>query len=305
MKTTKGSYEFIIVGSGFGGAFAALNLSKKGKEVLVIERGTKVARDDSCWDEMKLHIKDHLYRGKTPFLVDQKKGEIKESWPDDTLGGMSTLYGAASFRMREDDFNGAPLPDSDKRDPDSAWPYSYNELSPYYDIAEDLLGLSGQKNGDITEPPGKKDYPQPHYEKLSRPSKKIWDAAESLNMHPFHLPMAINFSGNHGKGKCILCHTCDHYLCKVEAKNDLDVTVLTEAVNHGTEILENCRVLKLNHKNKKVFSVSLIDQKTSEKKEIKCKNIIIDKIPAITNPAPGVLFNMFLSLDNIIFVYIA
>ena len=38
--------------------------------------------------------------------------------------------------------------------------------------------------------------------------------------------MAINFSGKYGKEKCILCDKCDHYICKIEGKNDLSVSVL-------------------------------------------------------------------------------
>ena len=93
MKIKK-SCEYLIVGSGFGGAFAAYNLARAGKDVLVVERGIWGVRDDSCWDEVRLHLVDPLYRGHTPILVNQKEGKLDEYWPDDTVGGMSTFYGA-------------------------------------------------------------------------------------------------------------------------------------------------------------------------------------------------------------------
>ncbi|MCP4133951.1 MAG: GMC family oxidoreductase [bacterium] len=274
IKQLKKSYEYIIIGSGFGGSFAAHTLAKAGKEVLIIERGKWVTRDDSCWDEVRLHLKDPLYRGKAPFYVDQKKGKIEESWPDDTVGGMSTFYGGVSYRMREDDFLGAPRANSIERDADSAWPYAYKDISPYYREAEELLGIAGIRGKDITEPPMEKDYLHRPHEVLAAPSRKIWEGAEKLGLHPYMLPMAINFSGKYGKEKCISCSTCDHYLCKIEAKNDLSVTVLPEAMELGAALISNTRVLKINISEKKAESVDIIDQKTGEQATIQAKNII-------------------------------
>ena len=45
---TKKHYQYIVIGSGFGGALTAYNLAKAGKEVLIIERGKEPVRDDSC-----------------------------------------------------------------------------------------------------------------------------------------------------------------------------------------------------------------------------------------------------------------
>lgn len=169
---SKNHYDYIVIGSGFGGALSALNLSQKGHSVLVIERGVWPKRDDSCWDEEALHLKDHLYRSKVPFYVDQKKGSLKEEWADDTVGGMSTLYGGVSFRMREEDFLGAPKADSKDRDISCAWPYGYKKLEPYYDRAEEILGIAGIRGKDITEPPKKDDYLHEPSRVLSKPSKK-------------------------------------------------------------------------------------------------------------------------------------
>ena len=271
----KKKYHYIIIGSGFGGSITAQTLAAKDKDVLIIEKGKWPVRDDSCWDEVKLHLKDPLYRGETPFYVDQKKGKIDVMWPDDTVGGMSTFYGAVSFRMREDDFHGAPMPTGNGKDGSCAWPYGYKELEPYYKKAEKILGIAGIKGADITEPPIKGDYPQPPNTKLSSPSKKLWESSVELGLHPFFLPMAINFSGKHGKEKCILCSTCDHYLCKIEAKNDLTVTVLPAAAKKGVHILSESRAVKINTTKNKAVSVDIIEQRTNERFTIKGDNIIV------------------------------
>lgn len=279
----KDNYEYIIIGSGFGGAFAAYSLAKAGKEVLIVERGKWVVRDDSCWDEVRLHLKDHLYRNRTPFFVNQKRGGIETMWSDDTVGGMSTFYGCVSFRMREDDFNGAPLPGSAERDKNFRWPYSYKELTPFYKMSEELLGVAGIAGQDITEPQREGPYLQPAPEKLSAPSQRIWDSSAKLGLHPFMLPMAINFSGEHGKNKCTLCSTCDHYLCKIEAKNDVSVTVLPQAIEAGAILLPEARAVKINSSSKKVDSIDILNEVTGSKITIKCKNLILSG-GAISSP---------------------
>ncbi|MDY6935003.1 MAG: GMC family oxidoreductase [Spirochaetota bacterium] len=269
------SYEYIVVGSGFGGAFAAYNLSKAGKEVLVVERGRWVQRDDTCWDERKLHIDDPIYRGLTPTIVNQKWRRKDLEWPDDTVGGMSTFYGAAAFRLRESDFEGPPRQNSDQKERRFTWPFNYQALSPYYDEAEALQNVAGVMGEDITEPQRESDYPQTPPKTLSLPSQKIKDAALDIGLHPFHIPLAINFSNNNGKAKCILCGTCDHYLCKIEAKNDLSVSVLPYAMKHGARIISNTRVVKINLSNGKVVSVDLVDQASGERKTVNTKVLIV------------------------------
>ena len=254
---------------------AAHTLVQAGKEVLIIDRGKWVVRDDSCWDEIRLHIENPLYRGETPVYADQKKGEIEELWPDDTVGGMSTFYGAVSLRLREQDFSGAPVPGSALRDGNSAWPYGYNEIAPYYGKAEKLLGIAGISGGDITEPPRESDYLHAPGQNLSAPSSRIWKASTKLGLHPFYLPMAINFSGKYGKGKCISCSTCDHYLCKIEAKNDLSVMILPEILKKGAVVLSNSRALRINTEGKKAVSVDIIDQDTCQSVTVKGKKIIV------------------------------
>src|SRR3989338_657878 len=174
------SYEYVIIGSGFGGAFAVYNLAKAGKEVLIIDRGIWPKRDETCWDENVLHLQEKpLYRGHTSYSINQKNGSPQHEWPNDTVGGMSPFYGAAAFRMREADFFGAPRIDSAERDSNSAWPFRYEDLQPYYDEAEILQGVAGNKGEDITEPK-RGEYPQKQLFPLPSPSQRIWDASKKL-----------------------------------------------------------------------------------------------------------------------------
>lgn len=62
-------YEFVVVGSGAGGVTVARELTKRGKEVLVIERGTQGQKIGSfrhaleAYDMTKLKIPKRIKRG--------------------------------------------------------------------------------------------------------------------------------------------------------------------------------------------------------------------------------------------------
>ncbi len=269
----KDSYDNIIIGSGFGGAFSALKLARAGHEVLVVDRGVWVERDESCWDEQRLHLDDPpLYQGRSPIEVDQRDGRLEQDWPYDTVGGMATFYGCASFRMREQDFAGSPKPGADARE--RAWPFGYEALAPYYDEAEKLLGVSGALGEDASEPP-RGAFPQPPPEELPEHSQRVWQASEALGLNPFHLPLAINFDGQHGKSRCTHCHTCDHFLCKLEAKNEPSVSVLPLAMDAGARVVADTRTVRIDHSSDRVTAVELVDQRSGERKRVRTERLIL------------------------------
>ena len=73
------------------------------------------------------------------------------------VGGATKLYGAALYRLREEDFG--ELRHHDGISP--AWPISYDEMEPYYTQAEQLYQVHGARGEDPTEPPASAPYPFP------------------------------------------------------------------------------------------------------------------------------------------------
>ena len=129
-------WDAIVVGTGFGGSMVALELARAGLSVLVLDRGRWVDRDDSAWDTRAIHV-EHKYRGSVPFEAPQFAGRALMH-TNDTVGGSSVFYGAASFRMREMDFQRRSA--FEGREPVAAgyvdWPIDYADLAPFYDRAE-------------------------------------------------------------------------------------------------------------------------------------------------------------------------
>ena len=102
MDVTKQHWDAVVIGTGFGGSMTALKLAEAGLSVLVLERGRWVDRDDSAWDTHAIHV-EQKYRSPSPFEAPQFGGP-KLLHPNETVGGNSVFYGAASLRLREIDF---------------------------------------------------------------------------------------------------------------------------------------------------------------------------------------------------------
>ncbi len=129
MNTT---YDYIIVGSGAGGAAAAYRLASVGREVLLVEKGGDLPRDGTTLDFHKV-IGQGAFKSKERWL--DKDGQAFTPEEYFNLGGKTKWYGAALLRYRPHEFEAEPgfqcLP----------WPISYDDLAPFYDEAERLLGV--------------------------------------------------------------------------------------------------------------------------------------------------------------------
>jgi len=265
-------WDIVVVGTGFGGSMVALAAVRAGLRVLLIERGRWVDRDDSAWDPQSILI-DRKYRSSSPFETPRFGVGRTQTFPDEAVGGKSVFYGAASFRLREGDFRlRQRYPDlvSDLVD----WPIDYGDLSPFYDAAERLLGVVGVAGRDPTEPPRAEPYagaPPP----FSAPAQRVADAATALGLHPFPIPLAINFTSTDGRRPCVQCLTCDLFPCKIGAKNDLSVTVLPTAIAAGATVLHSTVALRLRRDGARVSAIECLDTASGERFSLACRVCVV------------------------------
>lgn len=157
-------FDAIVVGSGISGGWAAKELTEKGLNVLLLERGKNVE-----------HVKDYLnarkglweypHRGGRTVAMQEANPKLKrdyplsernEDWwaPDQDhpytesrrfdwfrgyqVGGRSLLWGRQSYRWSEFDFE-ANAKDGVGVD----WPIRYDDLAPWYDYVESFAGIAG------------------------------------------------------------------------------------------------------------------------------------------------------------------
>ena len=252
-------HDAVIVGSGFGGACAALALAEAGLRVLLLERGVPVARDDDDWNPRQILL-GKRYRSASPVQVRQYgASDYSDIFHHEVVGGSSVFYGGASIRMRPTDLQ--------------HWPIGYEDLEPHYARAEVLLGVHGTAGADPLEPPRIERYPHASID-LTAPAQRIRDAANRLGYHPFALPMALNFSDS-SRPLCILCNTCDGYPCRIEAKNDLTATVLKKAQAQGLEIRAGVLAKRLVTEGSKISELECVDLQTGESHNFRAEKFVI------------------------------
>ncbi len=274
MSVSKQRWNAIVIGTGFGGSTTALKLAEAGMSVLVLERGRWVDRDESAWDTRAILLQPK-YKSGTPYEADHL---LKRTlvYPNETVGGNSIFYGAASFRLREADFERhSRFPGTSPRAAAFAdWPISYADLSCYYDEAERLLGVVGVAGTDPTEPPrgaGYADSPPP----FSSPARRVAEAARDLGLHPFPIPLAINFHDGNNRAKCIRCLTCDLYPCKIGAKNDLAVTILPQAIRLGAVVKDQTIATRLVRTQGRISGVECLDLRTGQTSTVSCDLVVV------------------------------
>jgi choline dehydrogenase-like flavoprotein len=233
-------YDALIVGSGFGGSMAAHRLVRAGWRVLMVERGGWVQRGPSTRDPRATMIRTSYYSNESAYQC-LSGGEGADVGGLFCVGGPSVFYGGASFRLREEDFTPGPQIVNGSR---AAWPFDYGALEPYYAEAERILGVAGDDSGDPTRPPRRDPYPfRPPPPALI--SRRFRDSALELGLHPFPIPLAINFSRHNGRPPCDICRACDTYACAIAAKNDIDVAVIAPLREQGLEVRANTVVTRL------------------------------------------------------------
>jgi choline dehydrogenase-like flavoprotein len=186
------------------------------------------------------------------------------------VGGPSVFYGGVSFRFRERDFE----PDAEICGASGAeWPFRYNDLEPYYSLAENMLNISGETGVDPTEPPRGMPFPQGPGA-LADISQQVKKGAERLGLHPFQLPLAINYTENN-RNSCVHCTTCDTYACAIGAKNDLSVMVLPGLIERGLTVKANTVATHLHAEKGRIKHVECVDKESGERLHFEAELIIL------------------------------
>jgi choline dehydrogenase-like flavoprotein len=180
----KRSYDIVIIGSGMGGATAALSLAPSGASILIIEKGHQLPEAPENRDARAIFQRGH-FRTNELWYDTQSRGFSPGN--NYNHGGNTKFYGAVLFRYRERDFDGVAHTDGDT----PPWPFRYGELSPWYDRAEQLYQVRGDAKGDATEPPHGQPYP--HSPVPDEPAIAIVRGRLSrIGLKPFSLPLGVD-----------------------------------------------------------------------------------------------------------------
>jgi choline dehydrogenase-like flavoprotein len=233
------SYDVIIIGTGAGGGTLARHLAPSGKRILLLERGDWLPREPQNWNTHDVFVDNRYVSDDTWY---DAAGHAFQPQIHYFVGGATKLYGAALYRLREKDFG--ELQHHDGISP--AWPISYDELEPYYTLAEQRYEVHGARGEDPTEPPSSGPYPYPAVSHEPR-IQLLADQLEAAGYHPFHAPCGIRLNeANTPYSLCVRCAWCDGFPCLVHAKSDADVLGVRPALEHpNVALVTGAKVVKL------------------------------------------------------------
>ena len=263
-------YDICIVGSGAGGSPIAYELSNAGFNVVVLEKGKYYTEEDISKDELAVSRRDKF----TPMLKDEKHiiNEIDKDgkatrfdgykyswsfWNGSMVGGSSNLMSGYFHRMKPNDFKLKTVYGDIKGANVVDWAISYEELEPYYEKVERVIGVSGEvKKHKFLEPRATKEFP---YAKLAENGVTSWfdKACENLSLESFTTPRAIISSDNLGRKGCAYSNFCGSYACATGAKGSARAALLQKC---DVKIIPEAFVYKLESDDKKVTKAHYYDK---------------------------------------------
>jgi cholesterol oxidase len=221
-------YDYIIIGSGFGGSVSALRLSEKGYKVLVIEKGKRYSDQD--YPKSNWKVKKWLWIPALRFYGIQKITFFKHisAMSGVGVGGGSLVYA-----------NTLPKPDTNffKRGSWSDLANWEEELSPFYETAKKMLcstlnpylGESDLAFKQLAKEIGKED-------KFKPVEVAVYFGEKDVTVDdPYFGGKGPNRTG------CLQCGSCMTG-CRHNAKNTLDKNYLYLAEQLGAEIVEEHEV---------------------------------------------------------------
>ncbi len=216
------AYDFVIIGSGFGGSVSALRLAEKGYRVLVLEKGRRLGPAD--FPRSNWQLKRWLWLPALGF-----RGLFKMTFMRHVtvvsgvgVGGGSLVY-ANTLPIPEDDFFAAPQ-----------WatlaPWK-EELAPHYREARRMLGAV--QNPNVTRPDEvlrdlARENGQPQTWMPSTVAVYFGEPGREVE-DPYFGGAGPRRSGCTGCGACMLG-------CRYGAKNTLDKNYLYFAEKRGVTV---------------------------------------------------------------------
>lgn len=282
-------YDVVIVGSGASGGAVAYTLCKAGYKVAVLEKGRLITRDEFSKDELAYARRDIV----TPNLfeeyhtIEEKVGgkwvatPTYESgwsfWNGNIVGGSSNLMSGMLHRMHPDDFRlkskygeikGANVVD---------WPITYEELEPYYALAEELVGITGTYEKHPYGPPRSTlHFPQPPT-KENAVVNLIDKSCKALDIVPLVTPRAVLSQDKGDRKACYYSNFCGSYGCSSGAKGSSREAFLKPSLATGNLTLMSNTYVKYLHADKKdkVEYAVVVDTITGKEKQISAKIFVV------------------------------
>jgi choline dehydrogenase-like flavoprotein len=278
-------YDVCIVGSGAGGGMAAKVLADAGADIVMLEGGPdwKASRDSAMfkWPE------DSPRRGGSAgpqrpfgdFVASIGGWEVEGEpytaapgnsfmwWRSRMLGGRTNHYGRVSLRFGPYDFKA--------RDRDGLgdnWPISYDDIAPYYDKVDELVGIFGSNEGLPNDPDGKfQPAPKPRCVDLF-----VKQGCERLGIPCIPSRMSILTKPLNGRPACHYCGQCGRG-CATDSNFSSPPVLLKPALETGRiKIVTGAMAREVTTDNEgRATGVSYVRTSDGQEQRVRAKVVVL------------------------------
>ncbi|MFN7924898.1 MAG: GMC family oxidoreductase [Bryobacteraceae bacterium] len=284
-------FDVVVVGSGAGGGTAAHVLTAKGIRVALLEAGPMLDVAKEYKEHKWPYDYDHRGAeegGKTYFNKGKPFGFFATTsggWELDgepytvapgskfkwfrsrIIGGRTNHYGRMSFRFSDYDFR----PYS-KDGLGFDWPISYEDIAPYYDKAEEFIGVVGSAEGIRSAPDGRfHTPPAPRAHEIL-----IQKASQKLGIPCIPNRRAVITRSINGRAACHYCGQCGRGCMTASNYSSSQVQIFPAMKTGKLKIYDNAMVREvLTNGNGKATGVMYVDKRTREQRVIQGRAVIL------------------------------
>ena len=206
--------DVVIIGAGISAAMVAEKLTEEtDAKVVIVEAGDKIFNLEERFDRRARFL---AYR-ENPWPGDHIRGQTGTGIQSRSMavGGLALHWGGTTPRYSPEDFRVRSI-----YGVGYDWPFTYDDLDPFYQEAEERLGVAGSP-GPAELDPRSEDYPLPPLP-VSYNLAKLEEWAEKSGIPFWRNPVAKNSVPYQGRNVCTRCDTCS--ICPTGAKYTPDFT---------------------------------------------------------------------------------
>ena len=263
--------DVLIIGAGATGALAATVLAEAGLDVLCLEQGGWVEPSDHPH-----YSSNWAWQRRTNWNSDVNKRHHPDDYPVETnssqvlmwngVGGSTNVYGAIWPRYRPSDFR-----KGDEHGLQPNWPISYEDLAPFYEQADRLIGVSGLA-GDAAMPP--RDPCPTGPLPFTRAAARLGGAFDKLGWHWWPVEAAVISENYDGRPACNGCGVCNG--CPRGSMSKFSLSVWPKALRAGARIRAYARAMKIDTgRDGRATGVHFVDRNTGQTEFQAAKLVIV------------------------------
>ncbi len=278
-------YDVVIVGSGAGGGMAAYILANSGLSVALVEAGPMY---DPAMNvtQLKWSYESPRRGASTKFRpfgdfdacywgwdIDgepytKAEGTKWDWWRARMVGGRTNHWGRISLRFGPKDFKRKSI---DGLGDD--WPIGYEDVKPYYDRIDKLIGVFGTNEGLENDPDG--IFLPPPKPRLHELFIKKAAMQGGVNVIPSRLSI-LTQKINDQRGSCFFCSQCNRG-CTVYADFSSSSVLVKPAIATGkVDLFDNAMVREvLTNAEGLSTGVSYIHKTDMQEYQVKGKTVVL------------------------------